>query len=208
MDTRLEEPEAQTFVESALKMGGKSDEEAKKTGSMDRADEQVDALFAARYRTAASPVHRAVWDREIPLELFCPEPPARSLGCEQTMERSLEFIKRHRDLGTLFGEKGKLSQAVLDDLAGAGYWGLLIDPEYGGGGVLRFVRQISHPGRYHRAESFRPGIGSRMYRRRRSDTDLWHARSERAVPPALGQRPAALGVCPDGAVRRFRPDRA
>ncbi len=135
MDTRLEEPEAQTFVESALKMGGKSDEEAKKTGSMDRADEQVDALFAARYRTAASPVHRAVWDREIPLELFCPEPPARSLGCEQTMERSLEFIKRHRDLGTLFGEKGKLSQAVLDDLAGAGYWGLLIDPEYGGGGA-------------------------------------------------------------------------
>ncbi|MGO9463022.1 MAG: acyl-CoA dehydrogenase family protein [Isosphaeraceae bacterium] len=135
MDTQLQEPEAQTFVESALKMGGKSEEEAKKTGSIDRADDQVDALFAARYRTASSPVHRAVWDRAVPIELFCPQAPAAAAGCEQVMERSLEIIKRHRDSGTLFGEQGKLSCAVLEDLAGAGYWGLLIDPEHGGGGA-------------------------------------------------------------------------
>ncbi len=135
MDTQLQEPEPQTFVESALKLGGKSEEEAKKTGSIDRADDQVDALFAARYRTAGSPVHRAVWDRAVPIVLFCPQAPAASAGCEQVMERSLEIIKRHRDSGTLFGDQAKLSSAVFEDLAGAGYWGLLIDPEYGGGGA-------------------------------------------------------------------------
>lgn len=144
METRVEEPEAQTFVEATLKLGGKSDEEARKTGSVDRADEQVDALFAARYRTASSPVHQAVWDREIPLDLFCPNPQAASAACQQTMERSVEIIKKHRDQGTLFGDRGKLSQAVLDDLAGAGYWGLLIDPEYGGGGAsfASFARSL------------------------------------------------------------------
>jgi alkylation response protein AidB-like acyl-CoA dehydrogenase len=135
MDAQLHEPEAQTFVESALKLGGKSEEEARKTGSIDRADDQVDALFAARYRTASSPVHRAVWDREVPLDLFCPQAPAPPAGCEQAMERSLEIIRHHLERGTLFGDKGKLSNTVLEDLAAAGYWGLLIDPAYGGGGA-------------------------------------------------------------------------
>jgi alkylation response protein AidB-like acyl-CoA dehydrogenase len=135
MDTPLQEPEAQTFVESSLKLGGKSEDEARKTGSIDRADDQVDALFAARYRTAASPVHRAVWDRNAPLSLFCPQAPATSVACERVMERSLEVIKRHRAGGTVFDERGKVAHPVLDDLAAAGYWGLLIDPRYGGAGA-------------------------------------------------------------------------
>src|SRR6516225_9360989 len=130
MDTQLREPEAQTFVESALKLGGKSDEEARKTGSIDRADDQVDALFAARYRTASSPVHRAVWDREVPIELFCAERATTSPPCERAMQRSLEVARRHCTEGTLFGANGKFSQAALGDLASAGYWGLLIEPEY------------------------------------------------------------------------------
>ncbi len=52
MNTQVREPETQTFVEAALKLGGKSDEEARTTGTVDRADDQVDALFAARYQTA------------------------------------------------------------------------------------------------------------------------------------------------------------
>ena len=59
-------------------MGGKSEEEARTTGTLDRADDQVDALFAARYQTANSPVHRAVWDRKLPVELFLPEQPISS----------------------------------------------------------------------------------------------------------------------------------
>ena len=76
METQLKEPERETFVETALKMGGKSEEEARTTGTVDRADDEVDALFAARYQTANSPVHRAVWDRKLPVELFMPEQPA------------------------------------------------------------------------------------------------------------------------------------
>ena len=75
MDTQVREPETQTFVEAALKLGGKSEEEARTTGTVDRADDQVDALFAARYQTANSPAHRVVWDREAPIDLFLPQPP-------------------------------------------------------------------------------------------------------------------------------------
>ena len=76
MSQDLQDLEPQTFVETALKLGGKSEEEARKTGSLDRADEQVEALFARPYQTAHSPVHRAVWDHKVPIELFSPSPPA------------------------------------------------------------------------------------------------------------------------------------
>ena len=70
MSEILQEDEPQTFVEAALTLGGKSEEEARKTGSLDRADEQVEALFAPRYQTSQSPVHRAVWDREFPADVY------------------------------------------------------------------------------------------------------------------------------------------
>ncbi len=134
-ETDVRSPEAQTFVETALKLGGKSEEEARKTGTLDRADDQVEALFAARYQTANSPVHRAVWDHHFPGELFAPEPPSVSSECERTMAESLEVARRHRDAGTLFGPDGKITEAVLGELGTAGYWGLLIDPQYGGQGA-------------------------------------------------------------------------
>ena len=135
METELKEPERETFVEAALKLGGKSEEEARTTGTVDRADDQVDALFAARYQTANSPVHRAVWDRKLPVELFMPEPPAVSAAAQRTMQKSIEAVTRHRAQGTLYGPDSKISQAVLDDLSAAGYWGMLIDPQYGGVGA-------------------------------------------------------------------------
>jgi alkylation response protein AidB-like acyl-CoA dehydrogenase len=135
MDTQLKEPERETFVEAVMKMGGKTEEEARKTGTLDRADDQVDALFAARYQTANSPVHRAVWDRKLPVELFMPVKPTVSQACERTMQQSLEAAKRHRAHGTLYGPDSKISQALLDDLSKAGYWGLLIDPRYRGVGA-------------------------------------------------------------------------
>src|SRR5689334_21328443 len=80
---------AQNFVETALKLGGKSEEEARTTGKIDRADDQVEALFATRYQTAHSPVHRAVWGRTFPIELFQPAPPAVPEGCRRVMEDSI-----------------------------------------------------------------------------------------------------------------------
>jgi acyl-CoA dehydrogenase len=135
MDTQVREPETKTFVETALKLGGKSEEEARTTGTVDRADDQVDALFAARYQTANSPAHRVVWDREAPIDLFLPKSPATSPASERIMERSLEAVKRNKAQGTLYGPDNKVSESVLKDLSEAGYWGLLIDPEFGGGGA-------------------------------------------------------------------------
>src|SRR5262249_46596290 len=128
-------PEAQSFAETALKLGGKSEEEARRTGTLDRADDQVEALFAARYQTANSPAHRAVWDHQFPADLFAPEPSRVSPDCDRVMRESLEVARRHRDAGTLFGPDGKITEAVLGELGEVGYWGLLIDPQYGGQGA-------------------------------------------------------------------------
>lgn len=59
-----------SFAETALKLGGKSSDEARRTGAIDKADDQVEALFAPQYQTVNSPAHRAVWDRGVPVELF------------------------------------------------------------------------------------------------------------------------------------------
>jgi acyl-CoA dehydrogenase len=130
-----EPSQSQNFVETALKLGGKSDEEARTTGSIDRADDQVEALFAPRYQTTQSPIHRAVWGREVPLDLFRSQPADVSDSCRRVMDESLAIVRRHRDAGTLHDEQKKIADPVLRDLAGAGYWGLLVDPEYGGQGV-------------------------------------------------------------------------
>ena len=59
-----------SFAETALKLGGKSDDEARRMGAVDKADDQVDQMFATRYQTVNSPVHQAIWNREFPVELF------------------------------------------------------------------------------------------------------------------------------------------
>jgi alkylation response protein AidB-like acyl-CoA dehydrogenase len=135
MTQELKEPESQTFVEVALKLGGKSEEEALKTGRLDRADEQVEALFAPRYQTANSPAHRAVWEVDLPVELFSPQPATVSARCERVMQDSLTTVQRHRAAGTLLDQNRKVSNAVFHDLAGTGYWGLLVDPQFGGVGA-------------------------------------------------------------------------
>src|SRR5579875_3502737 len=66
--------EQQSFAETALRLGGKTEEEARRTGAVDRADEQVEALFKPQYQTVNSPVHKAVWDSRVPLDLFAPPP--------------------------------------------------------------------------------------------------------------------------------------
>jgi alkylation response protein AidB-like acyl-CoA dehydrogenase len=142
--------EGASFAETALRLGGKSDEEARRTGAIDKADEHVEALFAARFQTTSSPVHRAVWDRGVPIELFVSQSPSHvdeslrdsdvasrrdAATWDVVMKSSLEVVRRHREAGTLVDANNKLSQTLLDDLAAAGYWGLLVDCEHGGSGA-------------------------------------------------------------------------
>lgn len=135
MTQDLQELEPQTFVETALELGGKSREESRRTGSLDRADDQVEALFAPRYQTAHSPAHRAVWDHEFPLDLFSSSPAPVEPSWARVMDDSLAVVRRHRDAGTLLDGNRKVSNPLLKDLADAGYWGLLVDPSHGGQGV-------------------------------------------------------------------------
>lgn len=128
--------ERSTFAAEALKLGGKSEEEVRRMGAVDAADDQVEALYAARYQTVNSPVHRAVWDDRFPVDLFHFDSVASpSESAAQTMDEAIHVAHRHVQLGTLLDEHRKIRQPVLDELAATGYWGLLIGPEYGGRGA-------------------------------------------------------------------------
>src|SRR5437868_4601583 len=129
------EQNQQSFAEAALRLGGKSDEEARRLGAVDRADEHVESLFAPQYQTVNSPVHKAVWDGKVPLSLFMPPQAPVSAPCEAAMERCLELVRRRRASGTLYDENGKVAETLLAELAQAGYWGMLIDRKYGGQGA-------------------------------------------------------------------------
>jgi alkylation response protein AidB-like acyl-CoA dehydrogenase len=143
--TQTEADREQTFAETAMRLGGKSEEEARRMGALDRADDQVEHMFAPQYQTVNSPVHKAVWEKRVPLELFSAPPLPVSAPCDPAMDRSFEVVRRHREAGTLFDEHNKISNTVLGDLAQAGYWGMLIDPKYGGQGApfQRFTRFLT-----------------------------------------------------------------
>lgn len=129
-------PTDPSFAETAMRLGGKSDEEAKRTGAIDRADDEVEGLFEKRRQTTASPIHRAVWDRGFPVELFEAAQEKTPADVQQVMDTSISIVHRHRNGGTLLDANGKAREEVLKELAAAGYWGLLVDREYGGKGVL------------------------------------------------------------------------
>ena len=90
------ESDEPTFVETALKLGGKSDEEARTTGAVDRAEDQVEAMYLAAQRTSGGPVHRAVWDDTFPSELFATKRIAAGDEVRQVMDRSLEVVRRRK----------------------------------------------------------------------------------------------------------------
>lgn len=125
-----------TFAAEALKLGGKSAEEIRSMGAVDSADDQVDELFAARYQTINSPVHRAVWEVDPSIDGFLADQ-ARKEPSSQTakvMNASLELVRNHVREGTLLDAQRKISANVMHELGDAGYWGLLIPTEFGGSG--------------------------------------------------------------------------
>src|SRR4051795_7921312 len=127
--------EGKSFAETALALGGKSADEARRTGAIDTADDQVEALFAPQYQTINSPAHRAVWDRGVPVELFMSKSPQTPPDVQQVMDNSIAAVQRHKSAGTLLNEDRKIADPVLADLGEAGYWGLLVGTEYGGSGA-------------------------------------------------------------------------
>jgi len=129
-----------SFAEEALRLGGKTEEEATRTGAVDRADDQVEALFAPQYKTSNSPVHRAVWDNIIPIDLFTTPKLEENALDLPVIKNSLAVLREHKAKGSLYDQHGKVSEALMDDLGKAGYWGALINREYGGQGLS--IRQF------------------------------------------------------------------
>lgn len=124
-----------SFAETAMKLGGKSDDEARRMGAIDRADDQVEHLFLPQYQTVNSPIHKAVWDRSVDAKLFSSLPEEPPADAAKVMEDSLAVVRRHHAAKTVLDENGKLSEQVLNDLGEVGYWGLLVDKEHGGCGT-------------------------------------------------------------------------
>jgi alkylation response protein AidB-like acyl-CoA dehydrogenase len=131
---RLPDEEA-SFAETALALGGKSAEEARRTGAIDTADDQVEALFAPEYQTVNSPAHRAVWERGVPVGLFLSGLTETPPDVARVMDGSVAIVERHRAGRSLLNNEGKIADVVLHELGGAGYWGLLVDKQYGGSGA-------------------------------------------------------------------------
>ena len=127
--------EEASFAETALKLGGKSQDEARRTGAIDKADDQVESLFLPQYQTVNSPVHRAVWEHKVPVELFKPSKEQSDSAVLKVMEESIAIVRRRRKEGRLLNGEGKLADDLLEELGSAGYWGLLVDKEYGGSGA-------------------------------------------------------------------------
>lgn len=128
-------PDTVSFAETALRLGGKSADEARRTGVLDTADDQVETMFAERHRTTSSPAHRAVWERRVPTELFHMDVPPMSSETRQVINSCLHVVRKHRRANTLYNELGKLTDTVLSELGTAGYWGALVDRRYGGCGL-------------------------------------------------------------------------
>ena len=134
-DAEAEAQEHASFAETALKLGGKSEEEARRTGAIDRADDLVETMFSPQYQTINSPIHRAVWDRSLPVELFSSQAAITPPHVKKVMDESLAVVRRHAAAGTVLDAQRKVSDQVLTELGRAGYWGLLVDRQYGGSGA-------------------------------------------------------------------------
>ena len=129
------EQERSSFAEVALKLGGKSDEEARRTGQIDRADDEVEQLFLPQRQTSHSPAFRAVWERGVPVVEFQVTDEATPNHVQRVMDDSLEIVRRRRASGEILDSSQKIREDLLQDLGEAGYWGLLVDRQYGGSGA-------------------------------------------------------------------------
>ena len=92
----------------------------------------MEALFKPQYQTVNSPVHRAVWDGTVSIDEFLPAVDSPAQELRQVMDESINVVQRHRAAGTLMNCDHKICDRVMEELGDAGYWGLLVDKQYGG----------------------------------------------------------------------------
>ena len=208
MNTTNTEP---SFAETALRLGGKSEEEARRMGAVDKADEQVETLFAPQYQTGQQPDPPAVWDGKVAAR---PVRAAAAAGrpprATPPWSKSLAVVRRRREAGTLLDERRQARPTTL--LARAGR-----RPATGACSSTRST-----------AARARRSPASRRFLTRMATLDPMVAglasvhgcigavdplrtfgtpEQKAALPAEAGQRRDALRLRPDRARRRLRPDR-
>lgn len=83
----------------------------------------------------SSPVHRAVWDRTVPVELFDSDEPRPSPAIRESAAAAVSAVTRRVTDGTVYGADGLINTELIAELADAGFWGLRAAPAYGGSGA-------------------------------------------------------------------------
>jgi len=129
-------PQDLNVLEEILTRGGKSRSEVESVVTVDRAQEEADGA-----QDEAGPLHRAVMEKRIPLELFgclADEEQWQAGNARQVLDQSIAAVLAHEKAGTLYGPDQKLTDAVHDDLGNKGFWGLPIPVQYGGSGASMF----------------------------------------------------------------------
>lgn len=131
---------SQDIVTQVALSAGVSAAEAQALGEVAGADDAANALFAPQYQTESSPVHRAVWSDQCPIDLFDAPLPTPLVGRAATaMDSALEVVKRHLTAGTFLNRDGdwagKLAPEVTREIGALGYYGALVPEAYGGLGL-------------------------------------------------------------------------
>jgi alkylation response protein AidB-like acyl-CoA dehydrogenase len=140
------------LTEDVLRQGGKSEDEVRRTGTIDRAEDELERMLDPKARTANSPVSKAVWGR-VPMHQFKAsrkDNAARSTY-RSAMQRCKDIVKAHVAAGTVYDSNNKVSDQVLFELAEAGYFGLLVSPELKGSGTtiqdfMEFLTEMAAEG--------------------------------------------------------------
>ena len=131
---------SQDIVTQVALSAGVSAAEAQALGEVAGADDAANALFAPQYQTENSPVHRAVWSDQCPIDLFdAPLPLPLAGRAAAAMDGALEVVRRHLDAGSFLNRDGdwigKLSPDVTREVGALGYYGALVPEVYGGLGL-------------------------------------------------------------------------
>ena len=200
-----------SFAETALKLGGKSDDEARRTGAIDTADDQVETAVRQAVSDGQQPgPPRRVGSRAAGRAVREPARRTTPPDVQRVMDDSLDRGAQARQgRHATWTTNKKVPQNVLDDLGEAGYWGLLVDKQYGGSGspfasFAAFLTQMAM------VDPTVAGLASVHGCIGAVDPvrTFGNAEQKQRFLPRAGQRRAAVRLRPDRARRRLRPDGA
>ncbi|MBI1272372.1 acyl-CoA dehydrogenase [bacterium] len=141
-----------------LEQSGTSKVESDAVRVVSGAEDAHESQFSQDKNTVASPIHKLVWEGPENVSLF--RPPFSWSSDVPEEDSIVALVKVNNEAGTTFGADGRVSESLLRDLGRVGYWGLLIDEEYGGNRVSypQFMRLLTTVSA--KADSNVAGLGS------------------------------------------------